>query len=48
MLPQAIEEYLNKEDIGCARVDDCCKAMLVLASDKSIHGEQDNRLLTMQ
>ncbi|KAK5444212.1 hypothetical protein LTS15_010565 [Exophiala xenobiotica] len=38
ILPPKVQEYLIGNGVGFALVEDCCRAMLLIASDKSING----------
>ncbi|OQU97178.1 hypothetical protein CLAIMM_03153 [Cladophialophora immunda] len=38
ILPQPVQDYLDGKGVGFALVEDCCKAMLIIASDKTING----------
>lgn len=41
ILPQKVQDYLDGKGIGFALVEDCCKAMLLIASDTTINGKDD-------
>ena len=38
ILPQAVQDYLEERGVGFALVEDCCKAVLKIASDTTVNG----------
>lgn len=39
IVPEAAQEYLDQKGIEFALVEDCCQAMLLIASDATINGK---------
>jgi hypothetical protein len=39
ILPLAVQQYLDNKGVGFALVEDCCQAMLLLATKKTINGK---------
>ena len=38
-MSQEFQDYIDSKGVECALAEDCCKAMLLFASDKTINGE---------
>lgn len=38
ILPPTVQEYLENKGVGFALVEDCCRAMLLIATDTTING----------
>jgi hypothetical protein len=41
ILPPKVQEYLDGKGVGFALVEDCCRAMLFIASNPTINGKRE-------